>query len=94
MKDYEVTGIDFLFVGYNHIHQEKWIARNSSKIPAKVSIGVGGTFDYLSGFLTRPSSYKYEWLKKLLYRPFKFKRIFKAVFVLPYLVFVESITSK
>lgn len=94
MKKNNISTLDFLFVGYNHNHQEKWIMRNSSKIPVKVSIGVGGTFDYLSGYLKRPTSYKYEWLKKLLYRPFKFKRIFKAIFILPYLLYIDSISKK
>lgn len=93
MKKNNIDVLDFLFVGYNHKHQEKWIIRNSSKIPAKVSIGVGGTLDYLSGHLKRPKSYKYEWLKKLIYRPTKFKRIYKAVFTFSYLLIKYSINQ-
>lgn len=91
MKLHNVSNIDLLFVAYNHKFQEKWIKRNSKLIPASVSIGVGGTLDYLSGFLKRPKSTKFEWFKKLIYRPFKFNRIFKAFPLFPILVFIDSI---
>jgi N-acetylglucosaminyldiphosphoundecaprenol N-acetyl-beta-D-mannosaminyltransferase len=94
MKEQHVSSIDFLFVAYNHVRQEAWIVRNASKIPAKVSIGVGGTFDYVSGFQKLPStayiSTHTGWLYRLLQEPWRFKRIFHAFPLFPVLVYINS----
>jgi N-acetylglucosaminyldiphosphoundecaprenol N-acetyl-beta-D-mannosaminyltransferase len=90
-----VTGIDIFFVAYGHPYQEKWIARNSSKIPAKLSIGVGGTFDYISGYNNLPPI-KYVkrnlgWLYRLLRQPWRVKRVLNAFPVFPIKIFLSSI---
>lgn len=91
MKEHDVKELDFILVAYNHKHQEYWYLRNASKIPARVGIGLGGTFDYLSGYLTRPTSYKFEWLKKIFLRPTKISRILRAFPIFPLRVFLDSI---
>lgn len=40
---------NILFVAYGPIKQEKWISRNYLKLNCNISIGLGGTFDYVSG---------------------------------------------
>lgn len=40
---------NILFVAYGPVKQEKWIARNYQKLDCNISIGLGGTFDYVSG---------------------------------------------
>ncbi|MDO8429088.1 MAG: WecB/TagA/CpsF family glycosyltransferase [Candidatus Daviesbacteria bacterium] len=69
---------DILFVAFGQIKQEKWIAKNLEKIPAKVSIGVGGALDYFSGDVIRaPSLLRnlgLEWLFRLLIQPWRLKR--------------------
>ena len=87
MKEKGINKIDFLFVAYNHIHQEKWIIRNKDKIPAKVSIGCGGTFDFIVGYCTHPTEFYVKknlgWLYRLIKQPWRVKRILKAFPIFP-----------
>ena len=75
---------------YPNIRQESWIIRNSSKIPANISIGVGGTLDFLSGNVKRAPRFMrnlgLEWLYRLLIQPSRLPRILKAVILFPILV--------
>lgn len=95
MTEKNVQKIDLLFVAYNHIWQEKWIKRNAFKIPAVVSMGVGGTFDYIVGhYVQTPvvlNRVGLSWLFRLLVQPFRFKRIFEAFPRFPIKVFFDSL---
>jgi len=91
MKEKGVKELDFIFIAYNHKYQENWFIRNAPKIPVKIGLGIGGTFDYLSGYLNRPTSYKFEWLKKIFIRPTKISRILRAFPIFPIQVFIDSI---
>jgi N-acetylglucosaminyldiphosphoundecaprenol N-acetyl-beta-D-mannosaminyltransferase len=90
MKEKSCKRIDVILVGYGHKKQEAWISRNSSKIPANISIGVGGTLDFLSGNISRaPKLIRdlgLEWLYRLVMQPSRFPRILKAVILFPILV--------
>ncbi len=95
MEEKGINKIDFLFVAYNHVHQEKWIIRNKDKIPAKVSIGCGGTFDFIVGNCSLPPTiyvkYNLGWLYRLIKQPWRLKRIIKAFPIFPMKVYLESI---
>mgnify|MGYP003756238237 CR=1 FL=1 len=95
MKEKGVNKIDFLFVAYNHIHQEKWIMRNKDKIPAKVSIGCGGTFDFIVGNSSHPTEFYAKknlgWLYRLIKQPWRIKRILKAFPKFPMKIYSYSI---
>jgi len=95
MAEKDVDHIDFLFVAYGHNYQEKWIVRNKDKIPAKISIGVGGTFDYIIGQCDLPPEIYVKknlgWLYRLLKQPWRVKRILKAFPMFPFKVFINSI---
>lgn len=69
---------DLLFVAFGHGKQEKWIAQNLPKIPVKVAMGVGGSFNYLSGEVPRAPKlirdFGLEWLFRLITQPWRFKR--------------------
>lgn len=69
---------DLLFVAFGHIKQEKWIAANLSKLPVKVAMGVGGSFDYLSGQVPRAPQWMrslgLEWLFRLIIQAWRIKR--------------------
>ncbi len=95
MKEKEVHHIDFLFVAYNHVYQEKWIMRNSNNIPAKISIGCGGTFDYIVGHCKLPPEIYVKknlgWLYRLIKQPWRVKRILKAFPIFPMKIFLDSI---
>lgn len=75
---------DVILVAYGSPKQEKWIFRNLDRLPTvKIAIGVGGTFDFISGFKKRaPLKMRkigLEWLWRLMMEPKRIKRIFKAV---------------
>jgi len=74
---------DLLLVAYGAPWQEKWIATNLDKIKAKVVMGVGGTFNYLTGRAPEPpewvSKMGCEWLWRLVHEPKRWKRQLKLV---------------
>lgn len=69
---------DLLFVALGAPKQEKWIAENLPKLPIKVAMGVGGSFDYISGKVPRAPkwlrSLGLEWLFRLVIQPWRIKR--------------------
>ncbi len=85
---------DILFVALGSPYQEKFIYKNLHKMPfVKIAIGVGGSFDYLTGKITpAPQLIKtigLEWLWRLinLYNfsfPIKrLQRISRAIIIFP-----------
>ena len=68
-----------LFVGMGMPAQEKWIAKNLEALDVPVVMGVGGSFDVLSGKLRRaPSAMRklgVEWLYRLGQEPWRWRRI-------------------
>jgi len=82
---------DIILVGWGAPRQDLWIAENLDKVPSvKVAIGVGGTFDFISGKIKRAPkalrSFGLEWLWRLLRQPWRLKRINRALIVFPWLV--------
>ncbi len=73
-----IPSTDILFVAYGAPKQEKWVDKNLSKIPVKVAMVVGGSFDYLSGQVNRAPSWmrqlRLEWLYRLIQQPWRIKR--------------------
>jgi len=81
-----VTAPDILLVAFGHNKQEKWIYENIKNFPSvKIAMGVGGTFDYLSGTVKRAPCFMrkigLEWVYRLIVQPSRIKRIFKATVV-------------
>lgn len=88
--------IDILFVAFGSPKQEMWIASNLSTLPAKVVIGVGGAFDFISGRVRRAPLFLrqvgLEWLFRLIIQPWRIKRQLSLIkFVL--LVIREKLKS-
>jgi N-acetylglucosaminyldiphosphoundecaprenol N-acetyl-beta-D-mannosaminyltransferase len=88
--------VDVLFVAFGSPKQEVWIADNLRILPAKVVVGVGGAFDFLSGKVVRAPrilrSSGFEWLFRLVIQPWRIKRqlsLIKFVF----LILKEKLTS-
>lgn len=77
-NDNIIPPTDILFVAFGQVKQEKWIAKNLDKIPVKVAMGVGGSFDYLSGRVSRAPkvirNLGLEWLFRLILQPWRIKR--------------------
>ncbi len=95
---FQIPKLDILFVALGAPKQEKWIAANLDKIPVKVAMGVGGSFDYLSGNIPRAPkwlrSLSFEWLFRLLVQPWRIKRQLKlAGFLIGQLFSTHSQTS-
>ena len=75
-----------LFCGLGFPYQEKVIYHNLKKLPSvRVALGIGGSFDFLTGKAKRaPSSWRglgLEWLWRLIIQPNRYRRIFSATFV-------------
>ncbi len=90
------SGANVLLVAFGQVKQELWIRESLSQLPAvKAAIGVGGTFDYLSGQVRRaPKTMRrmgLEWLFRLTTNPKRAGRIFNALIVFGWLVAGELI---
>lgn len=70
---------DVLCVAMGIPKQEKWIARHRHELPASVLVGVGGTFDVLSGKVRRAPEWvqrcNLEWLYRLVRDPSKLRKV-------------------
>ena len=89
---------DILFVAFGAPKQEMWIAKNYLKLDSvKVSVGVGGSFDYISGKIKRaPVLFQkigLEWVYRLYKEPWRFKRIYNATFKFLMTIFYWKIRS-
>lgn len=85
------SGAHVLLVAFGAPKQEEWIAKHLASMPnLRVAMGVGGTFDFLSGNVQRaPSilrSIGLEWAWRLALQPSRLGRILNAVVVFPLLV--------
>lgn len=74
---------DFLFVALGPLKQEQWIVNNIEKLPSvKLAIGLGATFDYITGAKQVPPHWVrqigLEWLFRLITQPYRYKRIYHA----------------
>lgn len=88
-----------LFVAFGQIKQEKWIFKNLDKLPSvKLAIGVGGAFDYVAGDVPRaPQILRklgLEWLFRLIQEPTRWKRIYTAVIIFPFLVIKNRLNPR
>ena len=77
-EDLNLKSVDILFVAFGSPKQEIWIAKNLKNLPATVSIGVGGAFDFISGKILRAPkilrNLKLEWLFRLIIQPWRIRR--------------------
>ena len=81
-----MTAPDILLVAFGHNKQEKWIYENIKNCSSvKVAMGVGGSFDYISGAVRRAPCFVrkigLEWLYRLFRQPWRFARVFKATVI-------------
>ena len=83
---------DAILVAFGAPKQEFWLDKFPRKIPSlRIGIGIGGTFDFWAGKTKRAPQFirkiGLEWLWRLILEPkIRGKRIWRAVFVFPYLV--------
>lgn len=79
---------EIVFVNFGAPEQESFIFENRTKFPnAKILVGVGGAFDFLTGKICRAPkllrALGLEWLWRLIREPKRFRRIWNAVVVFP-----------
>ena len=78
---------DVLLLAFGHPKQELWLVDHLKELSVKIGMGVGGTFDYLSG--STPWAPRWlriiglEWLFRLINEPLRFSRIVDATIVFP-----------
>lgn len=72
-----------VFVAFGSPDQELWIERHRKKFSGCVVMGVGGSFDYLSGNINRAPIFiqkiGLEWLYRLIIQPWRWKRQLKLL---------------
>ena len=78
IEEIRAHSVDLLLVGMGQPLQERWIARHSHHVGARITWGVGGLLDYLAGSLRRaPLALRragLEWFYILLRQPWKWRR--------------------
>ncbi len=85
------SGADILLCSYGSPTQEIWLANNLNRCGVKTAIGLGGTFDFLSGVQKRAPKFirliGFEWLYRLIRQP---GRIIRQKSLFLYLVYLLS----
>jgi N-acetylglucosaminyldiphosphoundecaprenol N-acetyl-beta-D-mannosaminyltransferase len=108
IKKIKEVNPDILLVAYGAPAQDLWIKRNLNKFKKPlVAMGVGGTFDFISGYKDLEKKIRIyrapkffqklglEWLYRLIQEPNKrIKRIWVATVIFPWLVWKNSILDK
>jgi N-acetylglucosaminyldiphosphoundecaprenol N-acetyl-beta-D-mannosaminyltransferase len=81
---------DVLFVGLGAPRQEKWITKNLDRLQTPVCIGVGGSFDVISGHLSRAPLWMQRWGLEWLYRVLKEPKRLPRLLGLPKFMFMTA----
>lgn len=81
LEHIRVSHADILFVAYGAPQQDVWIARNRDRLPVRVAMGVGGSFDFLAGEVPRAPrwmrEHALEWLYRLYRQPWRWRRMLR-----------------
>ncbi|MBI4235729.1 WecB/TagA/CpsF family glycosyltransferase [Candidatus Peregrinibacteria bacterium] len=90
------SAADILFVAFGSPKQEVWISRNLKYLKSvKLAIGVGGSFDFISGNKKRAPLWMQktglEWLFRLIREPKRIKRIYNATIKFPILILKKAL---
>lgn len=86
-REIAASGARIVFVALGVPKQEYWIADNLDHLRGMVAIGIGGSFDVISGDLKRAPlrwrQMKLEWLYRTIQEPYRWRRVIKLpLFVL------------
>jgi N-acetylglucosaminyldiphosphoundecaprenol N-acetyl-beta-D-mannosaminyltransferase len=85
---------DVLLVAYGAPAQDIWIARHKDVLGVPVSMGVGGSFDFVAGVAHRAPAWAQrlwlEWLHRLWRQPWRVRRVFNAVVAFPLAVLADG----
>lgn len=86
---------DMIFVALGAPKQEKWISENLEKMPSvRLAMGVGGSFDVISGKTRRApqlfQAHGMEWLWRFALEPRRAGRIYNAALKFSWLIFRDK----
>jgi N-acetylglucosaminyldiphosphoundecaprenol N-acetyl-beta-D-mannosaminyltransferase len=86
------SGADILLIGFGNPKQEVWFERNRHRLQVPVSIGVGGTYEFIVGSVARApgwmQKYGLEWLFRITQDPARlWKRYFVGFFKFGMMIF-------
>jgi N-acetylglucosaminyldiphosphoundecaprenol N-acetyl-beta-D-mannosaminyltransferase len=74
----QASRTDLVFVAYGAPKQDLWLYRNLSRTGAKVGMGVGGSFDFITGVQKRAPQWiqrlGMEWFFRLIREPWRWRR--------------------
>lgn len=98
VKKINESGAEILLVGFGAPKQEIWIYQHLDELSnLKVAIGIGGTFDFITGIIPRAPKIMrqlgLEWLFRLYKQPKRIKRIFNAALVFPYQIIKDRLVN-
>ncbi len=78
IEDINRSGADILLIGLGNPKQEQWFWRHRDRLKVPVSIGIGGTFEFIAGTVKRAPEWvqrhHLEWLFRITQDP---KRLWK-----------------
>ncbi len=84
---------DILLIGMGSVKQEKWIYKNFDDLNAYLIIGVGGSFDIISGHKKRAPLWMrkchLEWLYRSITSPRRFINLFKISLLLIIIILLK-----
>lgn len=88
-----ITNYNIVFCAFGAPHQELFLnSQKNDKI--RLAMGVGGSFDFLTGRIRRaPVFFRrlgLEWLWRLLLQPKRWRRIFRAIIIFPVKVILNK----
>lgn len=76
------SGADILLIGFGNPKQEVWFDRNRDTLKVPVSIGIGGTYEFIVGSVSRAPEWMQktglEWIFRITQDP---KRLIKRYFI-------------
>jgi exopolysaccharide biosynthesis WecB/TagA/CpsF family protein len=93
------SGADILFIGLGNPKQEIWFNRNRDNIRVPVSIGVGGSFSFITGDVSRAPYWMQrnglEWIYRIYKDPVRlWKRYFISFFKLGFSILLPILLHK
>ena len=98
INDIVNSGAKFVLCAMGSPKQEYFISELKKRIQGSVMIGVGGTFDVMSGTVKlAPSIYRklgLEWLYRTVKQPERFKRIFPTLPIFFFQSIIDSVFPK
>lgn len=82
LEEINTSGADILLIAFGNPKQEVWFERNRYKLKVPVSIGIGGTFEFITGSVSRAPVWMQksglEWIYRITQDP---KRLWKRYFI-------------